>query len=274
MESHDPTTITRRGVIAASGGAMGWFGTGTTRARSDERVENIRFCPDATVRPHLVHYESSSKAPCADDHPATKSLQRKVKTALRDRYSTVGALIDAGYIPYFDFMSSESEDTWSHWLNPEYIGDDTMVDPDRPESILVDHKWWRPIGVMFIATRDGEHVETPPVIYREDDGARQCLPWHSHVGIPGRYAWWKYRLLYVDGFDDADRRLPCRTPWMMHVWAYPHPESVYAHDAPPRGNRGGPPAEPAGFETDANPGEDALSWDVLPEMLRHKVAHR
>ena len=59
---------------------------------------------------------------------------------------------------------------------------------------------------------------------------------------------------------------------MMHVWTFPHPESVYAHGAPPQENRGGPPAEPAGFETDATPGEDRLSWKVLPDYLSDRYA--
>jgi hypothetical protein len=52
---------------------------------------------------------------------------------------------------------------------------------------------------------------------------------------------------------------------MLHVWTYPNPKGVYAHDPPPRGNRGGPPAEDPGFETLAVPGEDELGWDALPD---------
>lgn len=54
---------------------------------------------------------------------------------------------------------------------------------------------------------------------------------------------------------------------MMHVWAYPHPEGVYAHGAPPPEYRPGDPANEAGFETDAEPGEDELDWNVLPETV-------
>ena len=225
----------------------------------------------------MVHYESSSAGECADDHPETKRLKREVKRSFENRYSTVGALIDEGYLPYFDYApaANAEEGGVSHWLNPGYINDDAVVDPERPESILVDHKWWRPIGVMFIATRDGERIDPPPAVYGGDDerGTDPCLPWHTHVGFPGRYAWWKYRLLYENGGDGAIGRLPCDTPWMTHVWAYPHPKGVYAHGAPPRGNRGGPPAEEAGFETDAVPGEDPLGWDALPDALVHKVKH-
>ena len=187
----------------------------------------------------------------------------------------MGSLIDAGFIPYFDFLTAEEGAGWSHWLSPAFIGDDSVRDPTRPESVLVDHKWWRPIGVMFIATREGEQIDPPPVYEDErgDGTERACVPWHAHVGLPGRYSWWKYRTYYAEHAPLVPE-IQCRTPWMMHVWAYPHPESVYAHAAPPRGSRGGPPAEEAGFETDAVPGEDALGPDVLPAVVKHRIKHR
>ena len=54
---------------------------------------------------------------------------------------------------------------------------------------------------------------------------------------------------------------------MMHVWTVDHPEGVYAHGGPPPEYRDREPADEAGFETDAEPGEDTLGWDVLPEEL-------
>ena len=273
-------SVSRRSVLKASGGALGGgvLGTGIAGAHGGSNTNSTHRCPDATREPRMVHYESSSAGSCADDHEKTKQLERGVKEALDGRYSTVGALIEEGYLPYFDFAPAADSERGgvSHWVNPEYVNDDSVVDPERPESILVDHKWWRPIGVMFIATDRGERIDPPPPVYgsEDEDDADPCLPWHTHVGLPGRYSWWKYRLFYENGSDGNIGRLPCDTPWMMHIWAYPHPESVYAHSAPPRGNRGGAPAEEAGFETDAVPGEDKLDWSVLPEAIVHRVTSR
>ena len=250
------STVTRRRLLQATGGFVGLAGMGSVRATGDEPDDD--YCDQTSIRPDMVHYDHSIHEVCDDDHPESKALQEDVNASLEATYPTVGSLIDAGFFPYLDFFGGGG---WSHWINPEFIGDDVMLDPDRPESILVDHTYWRPIGVMFIATEEGEPVDPPPTIYEEetkDDGA--CTPWHAHVGLPGRTAWWKYQQAYGDGGE-----FPCRTPWMMHVWIYPHPESIYAHAAPEE--RGGPPAEDPGFETDADPEEEVLGPQHLPDAV-------
>jgi hypothetical protein len=139
-------------------------------------------------------------------------------TSLENNYPTVGSLIDAGFIPYFDFFA---DGDWAHWINPEFLDDGATLDAERPESILVDNTWWRPIGVMYVATDEGEAVATPQTIHVEevDDGPdRECIPWHTHVGFPGRLSWWKYQNAY-----EGPAAFPCRTPWMMHGWRYDHP---------------------------------------------------
>lgn len=267
-------SISRRTLLAASAGTVGVFGTGSASAVSDDHSGGRTECPEATFRPKMVHYDDAPEKVCADDHPVTQELQQSVRRSLETKYPTVGSLIGDGFIPYFDYVTSDGDSGVSHWLSPEFLSDDTILDPARPESVLVDHASWRPIATMFIATRRGEPVDAPPPIYGDEHAGDQCLPWHTHVGVPGRSAWWKYRLLYEDGFDEVPRRLPCRTPWMMHVWAYSHPEGIYAHDPPPPGERGVPAADRAGFETDAVPGEDELEWEMLPESLKQRVAHR
>jgi hypothetical protein len=261
----DDTTVTRRSVLNAAGGAVGLFGSGTSQ-REDGEAGQPGDCSETTLEPNIVRYDDSVSTVCADDHPTTQRLHRAVQESLNDRFPTVGSLIDDGFVPYFDFLSANEAAGWSHWLNPEYLGDDSVVDPERPASVLVDHKYWRPIGMMFVATRDGERLDPEPV-YRDEDNGEACRPWHAHVGLPGLYSWFKYRALSVGSVEGV----PCRTPWMMHMWAYPHPESLYAHHAPPRGSRGGPPAEDPGFETDAVPGEDRLGPEVLPDAFRARI---
>lgn len=274
MNALDNTPLSRRAVLRASGGAAALFGVGVARAGGGDDEESDD-CSETTFEPSTVHYDDSIDAVCTDDHPETQRLHEDVAAALEDEFPTVGSLIEDGYIPYFDFLAANEAAQWSHWLNPDYLGDEGVVDPERPESILVDHKWWRPIGVMFVATDEGHRVDPPPAVYEEDgdegEEAAACTPWHAHVGLPGRYSWWKYRTLYVQ--DSPESGFPCRTPWMLHMWAYDHPESLYAHHAPPRGSRGGGPAEEAGFETDAVPGEDLLGPEVLPDALRHRLEH-
>ncbi|WP_049912649.1 hypothetical protein [Natrialba hulunbeirensis] len=169
--------ISRRTVLQASGSAaaLSVFGTGAASADGangpGEGHAAFERCPDATVRPSMGHCEGASMEGCADDHPVTIELREAVQQTLESEYPDAGALLDAGFKPYFDTLDVADEDGWSHWLNPEFIGDDDVLDPTRPESVLVDNSSWRSIGVMFIATRDGEAVE-PPVVYDEDGAGR------------------------------------------------------------------------------------------------------
>lgn len=257
--SRDEPRLSRRRLLQLSGGTVGLLGLGSTPAAAD----GSDYCSETTIRPSTVHYDDSIHEVCADDHPKTQSLQADVRASLTEEYPTVGSLIDAGFLPYFDFFDDGS---WSHWLNPAFVGDGSVLDPARPASILVDHTWWRPIGVMFIATANGVSLDPPPTVYAEGSGTDRCTPWHAHVGIPGRYAWWKYKQAY----DRSLMQFPCRTPWMMHVWIYPHSESLYAHSAP--SERGGPPAEDPGFDTDADPDEVELGPEHLPDAIRDEVA--
>ncbi|MFC4436590.1 MULTISPECIES: hypothetical protein [Natrialbaceae] len=304
--SHDSSRLSRRVLLQATGGTIALSSAGIAGASGtdDSSGRLSRRCPDATLQPSMGHCEGASVEGCADDHPATVALREEVQETLETRYPDVGALIDAGFKPYFDTLDGE-DDGWSHWLNPEYIGDDTLLDPERPESVLVDNQSWRSIGVMFIATRDGEPIDPPPAVYdadgdseSPDDGHEhdrdpdddhdhenghghdqdddhhdypegdpdRCSPWHYHAGLPGRFAWWYYQQAYEGAFREGDLQLPCRTPCLMHVWAVDHPGGAYAHDGPPAASRDDEPAEDPGFE-DAEPGEDELGWDVLPDEV-------
>jgi hypothetical protein len=273
MDSSDESTdVSRRDVLRRSAGAFGFLGADSSLGNGSISIP--RPCPEVTLKPSVTHYGDHGSSVCEDDHPATEAIQAEVAESLQTNYPTVGALIDQGYIPYFDFLSADGDAGWSHWLNPAYLDDSSVLDPQRPASILVDHKWWRPIGVMFIATRNGDPVSPPPAVYGEDDSDDEaCRPWHAHTGVAGLYSWSKFWLGYGDVLSGSILDSPCRTPWMMHVWAYANPDGVYRHGAPPRGNRGGPPAEDAGFETSAEPGEDLLSPDVLPDALVHRFSH-
>lgn len=258
--------ITRRRALQASG-TVTFTGLGTITAFGDDSTDgglfDDEYCEQTSLKSGMIHYDGSMHQVCGDDHPESVAIQNDVRQSLAENYPTVGALIEDGFIPYFDFFA---DGDWAHWIQPEYIGDDEVLNPSRPESILVDNTYWRPIGVMFIATEGGDPMDPPPTVYHDEDvGAfgGDCTPWHAHVGLPGRYSWWKYETVYGDGGT-----LPCRTPWMMHVWTYDHEESIYAHDAPEE--RGGPPAEPPGFETDADPNEETLGPEHLPDAVRDR----
>ncbi len=348
MRDDDTSRMLRRTMLTATGSTLAFSTAGA--AGSSQNTTTDWFsdrCPDATTEPSMGHCDGASMEGCADDHPETESLREAVAETLEEEYPDANALLEAGFKPYFDTLSSD-DDGWSHWLSPEYIGDDNVLDPERPESVLVDNDSWRSIGVMFIATSDGEAIDPPPAVYDEngedendfdgghhDDGDQhhdegnghhdegnghhddgdghhhesdddghehgdhdgdhngdaddhhdhgdhgeedgedghdhhpgdetRCSPWHYHAGLPGRFAWWFYQQVYEGDSSDRSLRLPCQTPCMMHVWTVDHPEGVYAHDAPPAEYRERESPAENGFDTDAEPGEDRLEWDALPE---------
>lgn len=174
---------------------------------------------------------------CDDNHPATRALVKEVQESLATTYKDIAALIALGYHPYFDFLVPggypPGGEGISHWLNPNYIDDGIVLDPRRPESVLLDNWNW-PIGVMFITDPD----VAPPPVYVNDDGTA-CSPWHPHTDVPARFGWYYYRAVY-DRQVEGD--FPAQTPEMMHVWAIPNPAGVYAaHNYPPATSRRGAP---------------------------------
>jgi hypothetical protein len=181
---------------------------------------------------HHDHY-----AGCANDHPTTVALRSEVQRALDSVYKDVVALVALGFHPYFDSLVPggypPGGEGISHWLNPNHIDNGNVLDPWKPEAILLD-EWNNPIGMMFI-----NDVGVAPVpVYVDDDGTA-CSPWHPHTDMPARVAWYYYRAIYD---REMEGEVPEQTPEMMHVWAIDNPAGVYAaHDLPPSENRQGPP---------------------------------
>jgi hypothetical protein len=300
--------------IAAAGQMHGGGEHG--EGEHDDRVQEL-MCPDhphASTGPgHTMHHVNAAMGACpygtglsesngnSPDHAAsgcteadwpdctdwpqqTIDLIKASREALTSpALNNPGALIAQGYIPYFDVATpGPVNDGVSHWLNPRYIGDEYYEpQPWRPDSIILDNKWWKPLGPMYVATKNGD----PNWVDKEDEvmevrdawgyenNCGECFPYHPHDGVPGRFAWWYYRQVHESDYasgDPEDLTLPCYTAPMMHAWIYPTPHGPHGSTAgaPPREYRpGGPPNRP-GYPTPAVPGEDELSLDVLPEAVQ------
>lgn len=185
---------------------------------------------------------------CADDHPRSVSLVAEVQGELATTYKDVATLVALGYHPYFDSLVPggypPGGEGISHWINPNYIDDGVVLDPQRPETILLDNWNW-PIGMMFI-----NDPGVPPVpVYVNGDGTA-CSPWHPHTDAPARFGWYYYRAVYD---RELEGEVPEQTPEMMHVWALPNPAGVYAaHDYPPTEVRQGAPGPLPSYFSDAD----------------------
>lgn len=220
---------------------------------------------------------------CTDWPQETIDLVKASREALTSpMYNDPGSLLVLGYVPYFDVVLPGADGGVSHWLHPGYIND-TSYEPDpwRPESIVMDNEWWKPLGPMYIATDEGnprwadedEEIMEVREAWGYENECGECFPFHPHDGLPGRFAWWVYRQAYEADYqtgEEEDLSLPCYTAPMMHSWIYPTPHGPHGDTggAPPQRYRpGGPPNTP-GLPMPATPGEDELSLEALPEPAR------
>jgi len=152
---------------------------------------------------------------CDENRPEVQSVVKGVKHSLSVIYPDITTMEARGYFPYADAPMFGLSGRQGHWINPGYIGDGHVMDPDRPESILVD-KWNRPIGVMFIA--DDPDVPGPDM-YVADNGV-PCNGWHYHGEALADAYWYAYKYGYSGDVQNGDLQPPDRTPDLMHVWAF------------------------------------------------------
>lgn len=101
---------------------------------------------------------------CSGEHPETKALKNACEYSLRHLYGDVPTLIAKGFIPYFDILSVGG---FSHWLKPSHIRGDHMMDPGRPETVLVNNNNYCSQGIMFIPNHEVANREPP--VYVEGD---------------------------------------------------------------------------------------------------------
>lgn len=192
------------------------------------------------------HDHSDPYANCYDTHPAAIAIRDAVSHQLTHVYNDVVVLTAMGYHPYFDIIIPGI----THWLKPQFIDDGAVLDPSRPESILVD-EWNRPVGMMFIE----ESTEPGPAVYTlaEDSaefpkkGNGECYPWHPHFDEPARFGWMWYRAMYDDSVQEGTMEFPDQTPAMMHVWMNNPNGTFNGHDYP---ESEGPPGPMPGYLRD------------------------
>jgi hypothetical protein len=102
-----------------------------------------------------------------------RQLLRVVRRSARRRFPTLSAMRAAGY--RFSDPATHGQTSFRHLTNRAYVRDGRVLDPARPESLMVlhDRQGWRLVGVMFRARL----ARTPP---RTPAGG--LVHWHVHVG--------------------------------------------------------------------------------------------
>jgi hypothetical protein len=103
-----------------------------------------------------------------------------------------------------------------HFVNPEFMEDDVILDPDRPESLVYDTTGGgrRLVAAMYMVAR-GTPLDAVP------DVGGALMQWHTHENLcyspEGKVA----GITDANGNCPAGLTKPVPTP-MIHVWIEPH----------------------------------------------------
>ena len=108
-----------------------------------------------------------------------------------------------------------------HYVNPEYLFDDRILDCEHPEFLLYDPVDHHLLGFMFLARTLEEHGPQP---------GGPLTVWHYHLWAHPRCV---EKELWVVGVVDeegecASGKASRRSPEMMHVWMIDHPHGRFA----------------------------------------------
>lgn len=109
-----------------------------------------------------------------------------------------------------------------HFINREYMEDDVLLDPDKPESLVYDVvDGERRLAAAMFMTRPGTPLEDVPEL------GGDLMQWHVHDNLcynaEGRVA----GLTNAQGECPTGLIKPAETP-MIHVWIRPHPCGPFA----------------------------------------------
>ena len=194
----------RRG---ASFGYAPWQAESTVPAEPQQAPamviwEVTRFAPDSEP--------SESQRTAAQD-----LIERSYASARERGWTRFGQAKRDGYRLLFS-------DT-VHFVNEEYVVDDAILDPERPEFLMYykTDKGRALVGYMFLArtpTEWGPQVGGPLTL------------WHYHVwSEPGCMVGGLFAVSKPDAQGRCARGWPSsRTPEMIHVWLVDHPEGPFS----------------------------------------------
>lgn len=169
--------------------------------------------------PQMVIWELSRFTP---DTPVTAEQQAAAHTLVADCYRAAKEHgwydFDKGLADGFTLMFQDRR----HYENREYMLDDRVLDPDRPEFLMYygTPQGKQLTGFMFYVAN---HLDRGPQL-----GGNETI-WHYHV--------WNSPLCAIRGLvsvglpntrGQCDKGIPIhRSPEMMHVWLVDHPEGVF-----------------------------------------------
>jgi hypothetical protein len=190
----------------------------------------------AAARDHHTHPSATGTEAPADGAPHFLGSEVRVSEehmrralafvdqvrAANERFKDVRQALAEGYVQ----ATQDLEGIAAHFVRLDYLDDDRLADPDRPEVLLYTKRLdgtWRMVGVMFQTRSDGTLDSPAPNLFGGLDA------WHYHENL----------CFTTRGVTTAKDAASCRgtftkrTGWELHVWTEPGAEGIFAHDYAP-----------------------------------------
>ena len=152
----------------------------------------------------------------SDQQAAADRLSSDTESATV-RYRSLSAARADGYISFNPLGSGQV-----HYVNPAYMRDGRILDPQHVESLVYENTLHGP--VLVAAMYSLEHPNAAP-----PDVAGQLTPWHRHED-----------LCFTNQGEVVGSAPYCPpgsatylTPWMLHVWLVPNRYGPFAADFDP-----------------------------------------
>ena len=152
----------------------------------------------------------------AGDQAAANQLWRATQKATARYQSLTNARAD-GYVAFNPFT-----DPLVHYVNPAYMQDGRVLDPEHVESLVYENTLHGRVLVAAMYSLEDPNAAPPDV-------GGQLTPWHRHDD-----------LCFTSGGEVVGAAPSCPpgsatyfTPWMLHVWLVPNRYGRFAADLDP-----------------------------------------
>jgi len=152
----------------------------------------------------------------ADQRAAADRLWQVTERATQ-RYRSISAARAGGYIAF-----NPTTAPLVHYVNPAYMQDGRILDPEHVESLLYENTLHGQVLVAAMYSLEDPDAAPPDV-------AGQLTPWHRHDD-----------LCFTPSGEVVGAAPDCPTgtatyytPWMLHVWLVPNRYGRFAADLDP-----------------------------------------
>ena len=150
------------------------------------------------------------------EQAAANQLWQTTKDATA-RYRSLSAARADGYVAF-----NPIGDPLIDYVNPTYMQDGRILDPEHVESLVYENTLRGPVLVAAMYSLEDPNAAPPEV-------AGQLTPWHRHDD-----------LCFTPGGEVVGAAPACPsgsatyyTPWMLHVWLVPNRYGLFAADLDP-----------------------------------------